>query len=227
MNPMLLDLGFVQIRYYGILLALSFLAGYFLILRLGKEKKLEEKDLQDYFIYLLIFMIIGARLFHCLFYEPSYYFNNLLEILFVWKGGLASHGALIAAVLVTIIFSRKRKINFYDLADITVIPVALGACLVRIGNFINGELGGKIINNFKHPVQLYQAFTNLVLFFVLYFSRNIRRKGSLFWGFIFLYSLFSFITEFYKDLPFAYGLTLAQFISVPLFALSLIWFIKK
>ena len=85
-------------------------------------------------------MIVGARLFEVLFYDFNYYFSDPKMIFYIWHGGLASHGALIGAVLAVLWFARKNSIKFYDMADILAIPIALGTVFVRIGNFINGEL---------------------------------------------------------------------------------------
>lgn len=234
MNPIFLQLGPFSIRYYGILMVLGFILGYFILKKLIKEKNLNI-DVDDFFFYMIIATIVGARLFHVLFYDFSYYFSNPIKIFYIWEGGLASHGAIIANVLLVWWYSKKHNINFYDIADILVIPFALGACFIRIGNFINQELVGKETTSFfgykfdgyeklRHPVQLYQAFTNFLLFTILYFFRKLPR-GVVFWLFILIYSIFRFITEFFKDLPFYY-LTLAQYLSIIMFAISSYYLIR-
>ena len=243
-NPILFSIGGLQIRYYGVLLALAFLFGYIISLRLIKERNIDKKKFENFLVTLIISMIIGARLFEVLFYDFNYYFSNPKMILYIWHGGLASHGALIGAVLATWRFSKKEKINFYDITDILVIPVALGAMFVRIGNFINGELVGKITNvswgvkfdnyeGIRHPVQLYQAFTNFVTFLTLLYARTLKNmpKGFLSWLFMLMFSVFRFITEFYKDLPLdyglhAYGLDLAQYLSILIFIISVVFIVR-
>lgn len=230
MNLIAFQLGPLTVRWYGILMFLGFIIGYFILKKLAKEKNIKENLIDDYFLYIIIGTIVGARLFEVFFYEPFYYFSNPIKIFYIWEGGLASHGAIIANVLITIWFCRKNKINFYDLADIIVIPFALGASFIRIGNFINQELVGKETNilgykfdnydKLRYPVQLFQAFSNLILFCVLYLLRKLPR-GFIFWLFILLFSIFRFAIDFFKDLPFYYGLTLAQYLSIPMVIISL------
>lgn len=237
MNPIAFNIGPLTVRWYGILMFLGFLLGYFILKKIAKEKGISNERLIDnYFIYMILGTIIGARLFHVLFYNLSYYIQDPIKVFYIWEGGLSSHGAIIANILITIWFCKKNKLKFYDLADIVIIPFALGACFIRIGNFINQELVGKVTNSrfgykfddypeLRHPVQLYQAFSNLVLFVILYVYRKLP-AGFPFWLFIFLYSIFRFATEFFKDLPFYYGLTLAQYLSIPMFLISLVYLIK-
>ena len=241
MNPVLFQLGPFQIRYYGILLALAFIVGYFLLVKIGKERKFSKEVMTDYFIWLALGILIGARLFHVLVYNPVYYLSNPLEILMFWKGGIASHGGGIGGILATWLFCRRRKIPFYKITDIVVIPVALGAVFVRIGNFINGELVGRITSlpwgmefegyeGVRHPSQLYSAFKNFVLFFILFNMRKIKLpQGVMFWSFIGIFSVFRFLVEFYKEFPLYYGLTIAQYLSIPLIILSgiMVWYLFR
>ena len=240
MNPILFQLGPIEIRYYGILMALGFLIGYFILKKLTKDT-LTKEQLDDYFVYLLIGIILGARLFEVFVYEPTYYLNNLIKIFYVWEGGLASHGGMLGGIISTLIFCYKKKIKFYTIADIVVIPIALGAMFVRIGNFINGEIVGRVttlpwgmkFDNYKglrHPSQLYEAFKNLLLFFILlklHFKK--LKPGILFWTFIGLFSTFRFIVEFWKDWPLYFNLTIGQLLSIPLIILSgiMIYYINR
>ena len=241
-NPIALTLGPLQIRWYGILMSLSFLVGYFILRFLMRENKIKA-DAEEYLIYLIIGILGGARLFE-IAYEPMYYLSDPVKILYVWQGGLASHGGIIGGALATYLFCRRYKLGFYALADIVVIPIALGAMFVRIGNFINGEIVGRITNvpwavkfegypGLRHPSQLYEAFKNLVLFFILLDMRKseaIRSKpGLLFWSFIGLYSLFRFFVEFFKEyqtLSPGYVLTMGQWLSMPLMLISGIFIYK-
>lgn len=238
-DPVLLHLGPLEIRYYGLLFALAFLVGYFIAKKLAKEFSLEEKLVEDFVVYAVIAVVIGARLFEVLFYNPSYYFSNPVKILYVWEGGLASHGALIGLLLTAYIFSKRHKISFYKIADLFIIPIALGSSFIRIGNFFNGELVGKITSvpwavkfnayeGLRHPVQLYQAAYYIIIFLALLRIRKLKniKEGTLFWSFLFLDGTFRFITEFFKDLPKDYGLSylglnLAQYISIVLILISI------
>ena len=143
-DPILLKVGIFEIRWYGLLYALAFLVGYFILLKLAPRFNIKKEHIEDYIPWIIIADIVGARLFEVIFYDPVYYFSNPLKILAVWEGGLASHGAIIAIILATIYFCRKRKLSFYNFTDAVAIPVALGAAFIRLGNFINSELIGKI-----------------------------------------------------------------------------------
>jgi len=243
-NPVLFNLGFLEIRYYGILMAFAFLIGYFIVIKFSKEFNIKKEISEDFFIYTLISLIIGARLFEVLFYDPIYYFSNPIKIFYIWEGGLASHGAIITAFIVAILYCKFKNINFYNLADLFIIPIALGAAFIRIGNFINGELIGKITSvpwavkfagyeGLRHPVQLYQSFYLILIFILLIYTKNIkqRKSGMLLWLFLFIDSIFRFITEFFKDLPkdygfYLYNLNLAQYASIIIFIISLIMLIR-
>ncbi len=235
MDPIALQVGPLVIRWYGILMVLGFIIGYLLFKKIAREKNLKI-DVDEFFFYVILVTIIGARLFHVFFYNFNYFSSNLIKIFYIWEGGLSSHGAIIGNILLIWIYSKKKKINFYDISDILVIPFALGAAFVRIGNFINQELVGKVTDSIfgykfdnyeklRHPVQLYQAFSNFLLFGILYFYRNLKR-GYVSWLFLLLYSIFRFFTEFYKDLPYLYGLSLAQYVSIIIFLISG-WFLIK
>lgn len=239
-NPILLDIGPIHIRYYGLLYALAFLIGYFILIKLSPKFNIKKNDIEDYVPYIIIGDLIGGRLFEILFYSPSYYFANPLKMFAIWEGGISSHGAIISMILITIWFCRKRKISFYNFSDLVSIPVMFGAALIRIGNFINSELVGKVTSlpwavqfpgyeGLRHPVQLYQAGYHLIIFGILLLMLKLKNKekGTIFWSMLFLDSLFRFITEFYKDLPLNYGFNylgfnLAQYASIIIILISII-----
>ena len=223
MNPVAINLGFWQIYWYSILLALGFIIGYLIFIKFGKEKGLKKHILEKYFIWCVVSIVVGARLFEVFFYNFQYYLNDPIKIFYIWQGGISSHGAIIGLIIMTLVFAKRNKLRFYQLSDLVVIPAALGAAFVRIGNFINGELVGRVTTSalgvgvkgaMRHPVQLYQSFSNFVLFGVLYSIRGYK-EGVLTWGFIGLYSIFRFFTEFYKDLPYGnWPINLAQVLSI-------------
>ncbi len=234
-NPVLVDLGLVQIRWYGVLMAAAFLCGYVILLRLGKKDGLTREQIDEYLLYLFVGIIGGARLGEVLFYNPGYYLSNPLEILMVWKGGLASHGAILGAIAANAIFCRKHHVSFYKMADLAVIPCALGAAFVRIGNFTNSEIVGRVSSvpwamefpgyeGLRHPSQLYEAAKNLLIFGILLQLRKRKLpEGTLFWSFLFIFSILRFIVEFFKEfqtLPPSAVLTMGQWLSIPLFILS-------
>ena len=242
-NPTLLKLGPFEIRYYGIIFVLGFIIAYFFINYLSKQRnlKLTKDDILDLLFYLIIGGVVGARLFEIIFYNPAYYFKNPFEMIAIWHGGLSFHGGLIGAIIAAYLYCRKKKIEFYDLADIVVIPLAFGLFLGRIGNFINGELVGRITNlpwcvkfrNYqgcRHPSQIYESFKNLVIFSILLLIKNKKlKKGILFWSFIIMYSTFRFFIEFVKDpgeIGFILGLTMGQWLNIVMFIIGLFFFIK-
>lgn len=243
MDPIFLKIGVLEIRYYGLLMALAFLVGYFIARRISHEFDIKKDDVDSFLVYIIIAMLAGARLFHVFVYEPAYYLANPLKIFYIWEGGLASHGAMIAIIITGLIFCKKRKIHFYNLADLLVIPIALGASFVRIGNFINGELVGKITTlpwavkfegyeGLRHPSQLYQAIADFILFLILFNVRKLKSlragKGNIFWLFLLLYSVFRFFTEFYKDFqPHYFGLDLPQYFSLVIIIVSLVFLFKS
>src|SRR3989344_5184985 len=143
-NPTILHLGPLEIRWYGLMYVLAFLAVQFYAKQAIKNKKLKltEKELDDLLGYLIVAMIIGARLFYALFYNPSYFLAQPWKFFFVWEGGLSFHGGFFAMLLTGIWFARKKKLTFFHIADIFIVPLALGNAFGRIGNFINGELYG-------------------------------------------------------------------------------------
>ncbi|MDO8741191.1 MAG: prolipoprotein diacylglyceryl transferase [Candidatus Woesearchaeota archaeon] len=249
-DPVLFRLGSLEIRYYGIIYALGFVIAYFMIYHLAKKGKLKltKDDVADFVFYLLIGTVIGARVFYVVFYDPVYFINNPLMIPAVWHGGLSFHGGLVGAIIAGLLFCRKKKISFYEIADIAVIPLALGLFLGRIANFINGELIGRITNvpwcvkfqNFegcRHPSQIYEAIKNLFMFSVLWFVYDLKTKGkklpagSLFWLFVIMYSVLRFFIEFFRmpdeQLGFiAFGLTMGQILNIVMFLTALFFLIR-
>jgi phosphatidylglycerol---prolipoprotein diacylglyceryl transferase len=143
-NPEIFDFGYIQIRWYGLLFALGFLLGQWIFGKIFQWEGKPEKDLEVLLVYMVVSTVIGARLGHCLFYQPDYYLSNPIEILKVWEGGLASHGAAIGIILALYLYARGRAgQSFFWVADRIVIVVALGGALIRLGNLMNSEIIGK------------------------------------------------------------------------------------
>ena len=233
-DPVAITLGTIQIRWYGIIMAFGFLLAYFISQKLAKYRNISKQDMSDYFMYFIISSIIGARLWAVILNYQNY-ISNPLEIFAVWHGGMAVHGGIAGAVIATHYFAKKRNLNFYDLADILVIPTALGLALGRIGNFINQEFYGKPtslpwgvffdnIEQKRHPSQIYESLKNLLIFGItlkLFIFKKLKR-GTIFWLFILFYSILRFSVEFLKDMPTLFNLTYGQIISIPLIILSII-----
>ncbi|NQU98822.1 prolipoprotein diacylglyceryl transferase [Candidatus Woesearchaeota archaeon] len=215
MNPVLLKLGFLEIRYYSLVYIIGFLLAYFVLIKAVKSKKvknLTKAAAEDFMVYLILGSIIGGRLFHFIFFNPSVIWTDPLEILFIWHGGISFHGGLIGAVVGYYFFRKKYDVKFYDLADLLMIPFAFTLFLGRIANFINGELWGTVTNvnwcvqfqgveGCRHPSQLYEAAKNLVIFGVLWFMKDMKKlkKGMIFWSFVLMYGLLRFIVNFWRD----------------------------
>lgn len=245
-NPALFELGPLQVRYYGIFYALGFVITYFMLPYLARIKgiKLSKDDAADFLLYMVVGVIAGARLAYVVFYNLFYYLQNPFEIIALWHGGLSFHGGLFGALIGGYLFCRKKKIDFYDIADIAVIPAALALAFGRIGNFINAELYGRITdvswcvdysknkfvsnlpNGCRHPSQIYESLKNFFIFAVLWFIKDKKLpKGFMFWTFVTLYGLLRTIMEFFREPDEQIGFifhsfTMGQLLSFPLFLLG-------
>ena len=237
LNPIVFSFGYFRVNYYLILMIIAFVIGYYILIRLAKERDLDENVIHEFSIYALLGIIIGARLFHVFVYSYDYFIENPIKIFYIWNGGLASHGAVIGGALAAFIYTRIKKISFYEIADILAISVTLGAVFIRIGNFTNSEIVGRITEvpwcvkflladpvNCRHPSQVYEALKNLFLFVFLFKIRNYKLpKGFLFWLSIFGFSLLRFFVEFYKErllLGYEYIFDIGQYISLILIVIS-------
>jgi phosphatidylglycerol---prolipoprotein diacylglyceryl transferase len=211
-NPEIFSLGPLSIRYYGVLWALSFLLGYMIFERIIKKEGLPQSYLDSLTIYMAIGTIVGARLGHVLFYQAKEYLANPLDILKIWEGGLASHGAAIGIILSLYIFSRKTKKPLIYILDRIVITVALAGVLIRLGNLMNSEIYGVetslpwgfifVRDGQKlpmHPTQIYEALCYLLGFIVLlgiYRKSDAKPKPGLLFG---LFLIFTFASRFFIE----------------------------
>lgn len=242
-DPTLLHLGPLQLRWYGLLFVGSFFLGITLLQWIYKREGRDPKELDDFLVYILIGTVIGARLMHCIAYEPEYYLAHPLEILMVWKGGLASHGALLGQLFALYLFSRRYKTPYLYLMSRLTIPAALSATFIRIGNFFNSEILGiptdkpwaiifsRIDMLPRHPTQLYEAssyFLLFVLLMLLYRKLSPLFVTKLFPGIFFTYIfIVRFVLEYTKEhqasyvtsLPFSTG----QLLSLPFILLGIVW----
>jgi phosphatidylglycerol:prolipoprotein diacylglycerol transferase len=216
-DPVAVDLGLIQIHWYGILMGAAALLGLYLAVLEGKRQGIDTDKLLDMMIWILPSAIIGARLYYVMF-EWDYYAMHPEDIIAVWKGGLAIHGGLIAAFLVGYFYIRKHKLSFLQLADIVVPSVLLGQAIGRWGNFINQEAHGgpvdisvlqqmhlppAIIEQMTiggvtyHPTFLYESLWNVVGFALLLFLRYVvvPKQGMIFFTYLLWYSLGRFFIE--------------------------------
>ena len=235
-DPEIFKLGPLSVRYYGLMWALAFYVGYVIFNRFVKREHLPEGFLDSLLMYMIVGTVIGARLGHCLFYEPDYYLSHPIEILKIWHGGLASHGAAIGILIVLYLFARKQKVPMLYVIDRVVIAVAIGGAFIRLGNLMNSEIygvetslpwgfifvrNGEVLP--KHPTQLYEALSYTAIFFLLYWL-YVKANGKLRNGFIFgifLILLFGarFLIEYVKEpqVDFEKHMTLnmGQWLSIP------------
>lgn len=240
-DPVLLKIAGFEIRYYGLIIVLSLIIAYFMIPYLAKKKglKLSKDQTENLLFYTALSGLIGARLFIVLIYFPSYYLSNPLEIFKIWKGGVSFHGALLFGLIAVYLYCKKHKLKFLEVIDIMIIPVALGFAFGRIGNFLNGELYGRITNvpwavkfkdveGFRHPSQLYESAKNFIIFSTLLFLSNKKLKpGFLLATFLVMYSIFRFFIEFVREPEiYVYFLTMGQFLCLLMFISGIYLFYK-
>jgi phosphatidylglycerol---prolipoprotein diacylglyceryl transferase len=242
-NPEIFRIGVFAIRWYGLLFASSFLFGYIIMNRIFKNENLGEEVLDRLTIYMAIGTIVGARLGHCLFYEPVYYFHHPLEILMVWHGGLASHGAAIGILIAVGLFAIKENRGYFWVLDRIAIVVALSGFFIRMGNLMNSEIYGVettvpwgfvFLRNHevapKHPTQIYEALAYLIIFVILY-RMYWSKKGTHIQGLIIsllctLVFTARFFIEFLKEVqvPFeaSMKIKMGQWLSIPFILLGVI-----
>jgi len=224
-NPVAFSIFNIDIMWYGILIGSGVLIGTLLALREARKIGFRDEDLMDLLIFAIPLAIVGARLYYVIF-QFDYYKNNLIEIFNIRGGGLAIHGGIIAAVLVGAIFCKIRKVNFWQIADITAPSIISGQAIGRWGNFINQEAYGTvtdlpwgiIINGQKvHPTFLYESLWNVMVFiFLLWYRRKIRKKdGEVFLLYGILYSIGRFFVEGLRTDSLMFGdFRVAQLISI-------------
>jgi len=242
-NPILFHLGSLEIRWYGLLFVSGFVIGWYLFKWFFTREKVDTKLMDPLLYTLLIATIVGARLGHCIFYQPDYYFGSwagFWEIFMPWKGGLASHGGAIALLLVMWWFAshygKKNDFDFLWIMDRLCIAVAFAGCMIRLGNLFNSEIYGDVTSlpwgfifdlrgetEPKHPTQLYEALSYLILGLVLvwvYKNKLDKVHRGFFFG-LFLVGCFGmrFLIEFIKepqvDFEKTMVLDMGQLLSIP------------
>lgn len=226
-SPQLVDILGLKIRWYGLCWAIGLLFAVWIIQKIYKSEGLPEKWFDSLFVYVVVSLIIGARLGHCLFYDPGYYLSNPIEFLKIWEGGLSSHGGAIGIVIGLWLYSRKiHKSILWSLDRVVVAAGLTGAC-IRVGNLMNSEIYGKETTlpwgfNFKrdpwwskpiamggsdglpcHPTQIYEALVYLLIFVMamyLYWKTNAKEKQGLIFG-VCITTIFvaRFFLEFLKN----------------------------
>lgn len=246
-DPVAFEIGPLAIRWYGLMYLLGFFAAYFLIRHLARLRQmaLTSEELSDLLFYCMLGVILGGRFGYVFFYDAAHYFRHPLKILAIWQGGMSFHGGFLGVVLAASWYCWRKNKPLLLTGDILVTAATIGLGLGRLGNFINGELWGRVTDvpwgmvfpgagpQPRHPSQLYEvALEGILLFAVLYFLH--RRKavpGTPFFSFLFLYGLFRLIAEFFRQpdphLGFLWGtVTMGQLLSIPMILfglLGLLW----
>jgi len=234
-DPVAFEILSLEIRWYSLAYIIGIILGWIYC----KKKLIKDKYIlslfDDYITYLIIGVILGGRIGYVVFYNLKYYLENPFEILMVWNGGMSFHGGLIGVIIATKLFSVKHKVNQFVFLDLVALSAPIGIFFGRIANFINSELIGKatnlpwsvqfilIDNTKRHPSQLYEAFFEGIILFLLlgYFFRKdyLQSPGKISALFLIFYSLFRFFTEFFRtpDPQIGYlilNFTLGQLISI-------------
>ena len=246
-DPVAVQIGPFAVHWYG----LTYLAAFGLFLLLGMRRLRHQpfasvqgagawsrKDVEDILFLGVMGVIIGGRLGYCLFYKPEYYLANPLEIFKVWQGGMSFHGGLLGVIASMTWFARSRRKPWLQVADFVAPCVPTGLAAGRVGNFINGELWGRLADPSlpwamvfpqsgtllpRHPSQIYQFLLEGLLLFVLlwFYARKERKPGQVAAMFLLGYGLFRFIAEYFREPDdflglLGLGLSMGQWLCVPM-----------
>ena len=222
-DPVLLSLGPLQVRWYGLMYVIGFTAAYLLVMHQAKRFRWERmlNHLDNLNLFLILGVVIGGRLGYAFFYNPAYYFSHPLEIPAIWSGGMSFHGGCLGALLAGFLYCRRTGLDFWKAADLYIVTVPVGLFFGRLGNFINGELYGRITNVPwamvfpqggplpRHPSQLYEAILEGLVLFLILWTVKARPwhpariagwpHGIMLALFLGLYGSFRFIVEFVRE----------------------------
>ena len=223
-DPVLIDLGLIQIRWYSLAYIFSIILGWVYALKIIKTTQnnnknfemVKKSDFDDLIIYLVLGIILGGRIGYVIFYNLEYYSQNFLEIFKLWKGGMSFHGGLLGVIAAIFIFTKSKKNSFFKYSDVVACVAPIGIFLGRIANFINGELYGKIStlpwavifpnagNIARHPSQIYEAILEGVVLFVLINFLALKKKllfktGYISGLFLILYSILRIFSENFRE----------------------------
>jgi phosphatidylglycerol:prolipoprotein diacylglycerol transferase len=244
-DPIAFSLGPLSVRWYG----LMYLVAFVQFILLGRYRIrtrpsiLTVEQLDDLLFYGMLGVILGGRLGQVIFYEPGYYFSHPLEIFAVWKGGMAFHGGFLGVLIALGLWARKQDFNWLDVVDFVAPLVPLGLAAGRIGNFINGELWGRVTDPSlpwamvfpqsgdlqpRHPSQLYHVgLEGLALFVILWlFASRPRQRGAVTGMALAGYGICRFITEFFREpdagiFGHSYTISMGQWLSLPMIAVGI------
>ena len=244
-DPVAIWLGPLPIRWYGLMYLLAF-AQFILLGRYRIKTRpsiMSAAQLDDLLFYGMLGVILGGRLGQVLFYEPGYYFSHPLEIIAVWKGGMSFHGGFLGVVIALGLWAKKQNLNWLAVTDFVAPLVPLGLAAGRVGNFINGELWGRVADanlpwamvfpqagdlQPRHPSQLYHVgLEGIALFLILWlYSSKARPRSAISGVFLIGYGAFRFITEFFREPDHgifgqSYTISMGQWLSLPMIAIGI------
>ena len=247
-DPIAFHLFSLEIRWYSLSYVFGIIFGWLYCKKYLIKDQNILKRFDDLVTYIIVGIILGGRLGYIIFYNPIYYSKNLSEIFMIWNGGMSFHGGVLGVIIAAYIFGKKNKINYFIFLDLIAMAAPIGIFLGRIANFINSELYGretdliwsvkfeKIDNLSRHPSQIYEAFFEGIILFLLlnlvfkkYFYKSVGVISSLF---IIYYSLFRFFIEFFREPDSQLGIiftyfTLGQLICIVFFIIGLLIYYKK
>ena len=250
-NPIIVSLGFLDIRWYSLAYIFAFILGSILIKKINKTSYnlLSNNEIDRFFIWAVIGVIVGGRIGYVLFYQTELFFSKPYYLLEIWNGGMSFHGGLIGIIFAIYFFSLKNKIHFFYLSDLVSLVAPIGLFFGRIANFINNELYGRITdfpfamiypiidNNPRHPSQLYEAFfEGIVIITILFIYLKRKPKdyliGNISALFLIFYSIFRFLIEYLREPDHHLGLifdyfSMGQLLCIPLFVAGLVIFFRK
>ena len=252
-DPIIFSLGIIDVRWYSLAYIIGILFGISLIKRLNKFKGnlISNKIIDSFLIWAVVGIIAGGRVGYVLFYQTKLFLNNPSYIFEIWNGGMSFHGGLLGVIFSMYFFSRYKKLNFFYLSDLVSVVAPIGLFLGRIANFINTELIGRptefyisviypsIDNIPRHPSQLYEAFFEGLILFIILISNFLRNRdtknfGSLSGIFLLNYGIFRFFIEYLREPDAHLGLifnyiTMGQLLCLPLlfFGILLIYYNAK
>ena len=250
MNRVLLDLGFIQIYWYSVCIVIGMMVGMFLVYSEAKKKNISESVVTNLIFYTILIAIIGARLYYVIF-KWDYYSKHMLEIMEIWNGGLAIHGAIIAGGLFLIIYTKKHQIETLKMLDICCVGLIIGQAFGRWGNFFNQEAYGSVVSidflkklflpgfiidgmyiddAYHHPTFLYESLWCIIGFVILFFIRKRRyiKIGQTFGIYCMWYSVGRFFIEGLRTDSLMLGsLKMAQIVSIGMFLVGLYFYFKR
>jgi phosphatidylglycerol---prolipoprotein diacylglyceryl transferase len=242
-DPEIARIGPLAIRWYGMMYILGFASSYFLVLYQLKKKAvgITRSQIDDIYFYLVLGLLVGARLGYAVFYNLPFYLTHPLEVFVLWHGGMSFHGGAIGTFLFGYWAMRRKKVSFFKMADLITPTIPLGLFFGRMGNFINGELYGKPSsvpwamvfpdagNVPRHPSQLYEALLEgLVLFAILWFYKERKKRdGDVFALFLMIYAVFRIFCELFREPDAQVGyilgfITMGQILSITMLLLGVL-----